>query len=292
MERVVVVGNCQAKALETLLATNATFAAGFEFTSFPAVHELPATMIGQLHAAVAEADVLVAQKVDDGYRDGLGLGTATLSALTGAHTVVRWPSLYWAGYVPDLFYLRDPAGQLVVDAPFDYHDRAILEAYAGGLDVRATCLLLADSDRPSQAPAWAENATAELAIRGQGCDVDLGAFIASRFRDELLFFTMNHPTKRVLGHVADEVLAALDIRGGADPRAMPGETLDSTFYPLHANHVRSLGLAFGPSVAAGRTPFRIRGETLAATDAVGAFFAYYDANPQLVATNLAGGDSR
>lgn len=289
MERVVVVGNCQAKVLEMLLATNAAFASGFEFASFPAVHEVPPEMIPQLHGAVARADVLVAQKVDVGYRDGIGLGTATLAAMSGAHTVVRWPSVYWAGYFPDLFYLRDSSGQPVADAPFDYHDRVILEAYAAGLDPLTTCRLLADPDRPSAAVEWAGRATAELDLRGQDCDVDVGAFIESRFRDELLFFTMNHPANRVLGYVADAILAALDLPGGSDHRAMPGESLSSTFYPLHANHVRALELGFGGSVAAGRTPFRIRGRMYVPPYAVRAFFAYYDANPDLVAINRANG---
>jgi hypothetical protein len=287
MERVVVVGNCQARVLEMLLATNAAFADRFEFVTFPPVHELPVELVPELHSAVSKAAVLVAQKIDDGYRDGLGLGTATLARLTGAHTVVRWPSVYWAGYVPDLFYLRDAAGQPVVDGPFDYHDHALLDAFAAGLDVAAACRLLEDGERPSNAAAWAAHATAELEIRGKDCDVDVGSFIGSHFRDELLFFTMNHPANRVLGHVAAEIIAMLGLPGGVDDRLMPGEPLSSTFYPLHANHVRALGLGFGAAVAAGRTPFRIRGAVHPAAEAVRAFFDYYEANPELVEINLA-----
>ena len=67
---------------------------------------------------------------------------------------------------------------------------------------------------------------------------------------------------------------------------MPGEMLGSTFYPLHANHVRALELRFGAEFGAGHTPFRIRSVTREPAEAVRAFYDYYDAQPQLVEFNL------
>lgn len=285
MDRAVVVGNCQAKALELALATNEAFARRFEFVSFPAVHEVPDAMVPELHRAVAGSALVLPQRVDEGYRDSIGLGTETIAGLAPSATIVRWPSVYWAGYVPDLFYLRDAAGAPVVDGPFDYHDRTILDAYCAGASVTEACDLLADPLAPSDALAWAEQATAELEVRGRDCDVDVAAFIVQRFRDELLFFTMNHPANAVLSHLAGQVLALLGLPGGVDLTRMPGEVLGSTFYPLHASHVRALGLRFGAGVEAGSAPFRIRGVVYEERDAIGDFYDYYDAHPELVAGN-------
>ncbi|HZV72984.1 MAG TPA: WcbI family polysaccharide biosynthesis putative acetyltransferase [Conexibacter sp.] len=287
MDRLVVVGNCQAKALELMLSTNDAFATRFELVSFPPVHEIPDAMVPELHRAVAAAAVVVPQRVDEGYRDGVGLGTETLARIAGTATVLRWPSVYWAGYVPDLFYLRDAAGQPVVDGPFDYHDRAILEAYAAGDDVRRTCELLEDPGRPSDAAAWAASATAELDVRGRGCDVEVASFIAAHFREQLLFFTMNHPANRMLAFIAQRLIDLLGLPGAVDAGRMPAEVLGSTFYPLHTCHVRALGLEFGSTATAGSVPFRIRGVERPAAAAVQAFFDYYDANPQLVELNRA-----
>ena len=93
MDRVVVVGNCQAKALELMLATNEEFARRFEFVSFPAVHEIPAETISELHRAVEGARVAILQRVEEGYRDGMGLGTDTLAGIARKATVIRWPSV-------------------------------------------------------------------------------------------------------------------------------------------------------------------------------------------------------
>lgn len=286
MEKVVVVGNCQATALELMLSTNEEFTRRFELVSFPPVHEFPEAMVPELHRAVAEAAVVIPQRVDDGYRKGIGLGTNTLTGIAQTSNVVRWPSVYWAGYFPDLFYLRDAERQPVLDGPFDYHDHSILQAYAAGVDVARTCLLLEDAERPSDVEAWAAEATAELDVRGQDCEIQVASFIASRFQEELLFFTMNHPTNRLLGFIAQQITALIGVPGSVDPERMPGEVLGSTFYPLHANHVRALELRFGEELGAGRTPFRIRGTSYEPAQAVQAFFDYYAAHPQLVEVNL------
>jgi hypothetical protein len=292
MERAVVVGNCQAKALEMMLSTNEKFTDRFELVSFPAVHEIPETMVPDLHQAVSNAAVVLLQRIDDGYRDGLGLGTETLASIAGSATVVRWPSLYWAGYFPDLIYLRDKSGQPVIDGPFDYHDRSILHAYYSGLDVVDACRLLKDPERPSEAQAWAANATAELDLRGRDCDVHVASFIASEFRNKLLFFTMNHPANQLLGFVAQQITEFAGIPGRVDHQRIPDEVLGSTFYPLHANHMRALGLRFGPKFRAGNLPFKIREVTYEPAEAVQAFFNYYAAHPELVVLNLESGQAQ
>jgi hypothetical protein len=286
MERVIIVGNCQARPLEIMLGTNEAFCDRFEFVSFPAVHEMPAAMVPGLHRELASASVAVLQRIHEGYRDGVGLGTETLASIADKATVVRWPSLYWAGYFPELFYMRDGSGQLVVDGPFDLHDRTILGAYREGLDIKGTCHLLADPNRPSEAEGFAANATAELGLRGAGCDVQVTAFIESSFREELLFFTMNHPSNLVLGHVAQQIAELIGLDGRIDVGRLPDELLGSTFYPLHANHVQALGLSFGARFQAGRAPFKIRGVTYEPEAAVKAFFEYYAAHPDLVELNL------
>jgi len=269
-----------------MLSTNEEFTKRFEFVSFPAVHEIPEAMVPELHRAVADAAVVIPQRVQEDYRDGIGLGTETLARIAGSAIVVRWPSVYWAGYFPDLFYLRDAEGQPVVDGPFDYHDRTIMEAYNSGIDVLGVCRLLADPERPSDAQAWAANATAELDIRGRDCEVQVARFIASTFREDLLFFSMNHPANRLLGLMAQQITEFIGIPGGIDHRRLPNEVLGSTFYPLHANHVRALGLEFGVELIVGSAAFKIRGSTYGPTEAVGAFFDYYTAHPELVELNV------
>lgn len=92
MDQAIIIGNCQAKALEAALGTSNAFARRFVLTSFPPVHEMPESMIPDLHRAVASASLVIPQLVDEGYRAGIGLGTETLASLAVNATVVRWPN--------------------------------------------------------------------------------------------------------------------------------------------------------------------------------------------------------
>jgi hypothetical protein len=286
VESVVVVGNCQAQALEILLRTNDAFCERFEFSAFPAVHEIPDARVPELHRAVENARIVLLQRISEDYRGGVGLGTETLSDIAQADTVLRWPSVYWAGYFPDLFYLRDHAGAPVVSGPFDYHDRVILRAYAEGLSITETCQLLEDAERTSNAEEWAAQATAELEVRGRDCEIQVDRFIADRFRRELIFFTMNHPSNALLGCMAEQMLERAGIPGGVDLSRLGSEILGSTFYPLHANHARALRLGFAGSLTAGNCSFRIRGEECGYEAALEQFFRYYRDHPDLVELNL------
>ncbi len=286
MDKAVVIGNCQAKALEMMLVTNESFTERFEFVSFPPVHEMSEDMVPALHRAVAEAAIVIPQRIDEAYRDGMGLGTETIASIAGTAPVVRWPSVYWAGYFPDLFYARDASGRPILDGPFDYHDRVIMRAYHEGVDPADVRSLFEDPERPSEAQAWAAEATAELDLRGKDCEVQVTAFISGRFREEMLFFTMNHPTNRTLAFIAQQITELLGIPGEVNSQRMSGEVLESTFYPFHANHVRALGLRFGADLGPDRAPFRIRGTIYEFTRAVQNFYEYYEASPELVEVNL------
>jgi hypothetical protein len=281
MDTAVVVGNCQAQGLELFLQTSPSFVARYELVKFPPVHEISPELIPDLHDAVGSAALVLAQRIDEGYRDGIGLGTATLAAMAGDATFIRWPSVYWAGYFPDLFYLRDEAGRPVADGPFDYHDRVIFDAF-GSLEPDAVEQVLRDPDVPSQARDWAQQATAELTVRGEECDIDVATFIAARYTEELLFFTMNHPSNSLLEHIAAQALALTGLPPDLPPEAIPPDVLGSTFYPLHANHVRALGLSFGSSYAAGAIPFRVRGREVPPRQAIEFFFDNPRPNPRVV----------
>jgi hypothetical protein len=111
-------------------------------------------------------------------------------------------------------------------------------------------------------------------------------YIESKFREELLFFTMNHPTNSMLAFIAQQITKIMDVPGRVDQLQILDEILGWTFYPLHPNHVRALGLTFGTELIVGRAQFRIRGKFYEFGDAVRVFFDYYAAHEELVALNV------
>lgn len=292
-ERAVVVGNCQARALGLALEASDSFTARFDLISFPAVHEISEAMVPELHRAVASASVVVPQLVDESYRNGIGLDTKTLASLAVNARVISWPNIYWGGYFPELCYLRDATGRQLLDGPAHYHDRTVLAAFSEGLGAAEVCRMLADPERSSHAVSWVANATAELQRREAGCDIHVASFIASNYTKKLLFFTMNHPSNRMLGFVAAQVLERLGIQNDLDLHRIGrrrklrryNEILGHTFFPLHANHARALMLELDQLIA-GRARYRIDGRILEPVDAIRAFFNYYEANRRVVEFNV------
>jgi hypothetical protein len=187
----------------------------------------------------------------------------------------------------------------------------ILNEFRQGSNPEEVCRLLADPRRPSDAESWAAGATAELERREVACDVRAAGFIASTHARELLFFTMNHPTNRMLGFVAEQILRRIGIEGDLDHSGigrrswrrcrwgrLKHEVLGQTFFPLHANHARALRLELGSELVAGGARneggardeggarYRIGGRKLAPVDAIRAYFNYYEANPEIVRVNI------
>jgi Polysaccharide biosynthesis enzyme WcbI len=169
----------------------------------------------------------------------------------------------------------------VVNGPFDYHDRAILHAFVSGLGVEETIQNLADPDQPLTKEGWMREAFETLRIREQECDIAISPFVESAFDRTLLFFTMNHPASVVLKFMAHQVIELIGLPKGLHARMRRSEPLGTTFYPIHGNHHRALGLQFASSGS-----YRIRGATLEPRRAIKAFFNYYKANPHLVALNV------
>jgi hypothetical protein len=289
MEQAVIIGNCQARALEEVLKASRPFSKRYTFARFPAVHEIPETMIEELHKVVSTASVVVLQRVDDGYRDGIGLGTDTLAALAVNANVIRWPNLYWGGYFPDLCYLRNAAGAPVHGGPSDYHDRVILDAFLAGVSVQETWRYITDPNRPSEAATWAQKATEALQRYEADCDIHVTPYIKANHRRELLFFTMNHPSDRMLCFLAEQITERLGIDElrYRRPLRRRHDLLGRTFYPLHANHSRALGLQLERRVA-GNCPYIFRGAKMDPIKAVQWFFNYYGVNRELVELNAGG----
>ena len=127
-------------------------------------------------------------------------------------------------------------------------------------------------ERPSDAAQWAVDATAELEARGQDCDVDVAAFIASHFRERLLFFSMNHPANELLAFIAQGVCDLIGVGGSVDLAQFPGESARVDLLSAARQPRARPAVRFATQVVAGSTPFRIRGVTQPPLEAIGAFF--------------------
>lgn len=278
----VVVGNCQSHplmlGLEPLLPT-----ARILFS--PPVHLATAADVQRLHDWLAETDLLICHRVQPGYREGIGLDTASLRRLlpaTGRCLVL--PNLHYEGCHPWIGYSHDPDGrleELEAESPLGpYHDFLAMAAAAADLSAAdllgpgsaALTALLQDTHRHS---------LAELRRREQDCDLGLADWIEAEHRRRPLMHTINHPTQAALDQLLRRLVAQI-------PQALsPGnelfdahEHLGALTLPIHPWVHQALGLG-GWAESWGQR----RGSPLPIAQQLNESLAFYRRHPGLIAAN-------
>lgn len=276
--KAIVIGNCQARPLLTTLSMSSAFAERFEFEVYPAVHVATPGDVKRLHESLADTSLLLAQFVSEGYRGRLGLGSATLRTKLGPFgTCVTWPSVFWAGYNPELFYLKDAVGASV-NQQFDYHHQLVFSGYVAGHSVEQVAASFTSLERFSTAATDAEKGLKELTTRELNLDVKVSEFIAERYRSERLFWTFNHPSNSVIRHVATQVLRHLGMPQDVPPA--PNELLANSTYSILPSVRNSLQLMFSePDI------YRVRWKEMSLPEMIGSYFSFYDARADLVELN-------
>lgn len=234
--RIVVVGNCQSYPLYIGLR-QALPQALIHFCR--PVHMATAEDVGQLHQRLASADLLVAQRVQPGYRQNIGLDTPTLRGLlpAGARALIL-PNLHYEGCHPWISYAHDPDGQLAQreqDSPLGaYHDFLAMVAAARGLELEALL-------NPQAPPAVLEavrsahqQSLKALRQRENDCCVGLADWIEANVRSQPIGHTINHPTLASLDQLLRRLLQFLDLSHDLGPGLFDAhEHLGQLSIPVH-----------------------------------------------------------
>jgi Polysaccharide biosynthesis enzyme WcbI len=278
--KAIIIGNCQAKPLQTILESSKTFSDRFEFDSYPAVHVATANDVDRLHRALPNVGLLLAQFVTEGYRNSIGLGTHTIkSILSDGGLSMTWPSIFWSGYNPELFYLKDAAG-VSVNKEFDYHHRLIFDGFSLGRSIEN----VADSIRAPNGEITSSDAAEKglIAIRDreETLDLKVSSLISEHFRAERMFWTFNHPSMSVIRHLASQVLFRLGLKDDIPPS--PKEILSNTVYRILPTVKNALRLEFeDPDL------YRVRWKELPLEALIESYFKFYENNSPLVEINRA-----
>jgi hypothetical protein len=230
-----VYGNCQADPIGALLLNNEQFKSQFEVVKFPKpVYMLTDADWPRIHEILSSIDLFIYQQVGDAF--GQKLSSDNLVTHTKDSAVcISYPSIFFNAYFPHTNYLRYLPSQ--VNQFSEYHDMVILESFLLHDDVanaveraKAMCL---DPNYYSRADVlqFVSQSVDELKRREANLDTQVSPFLQEFWQDEQLFFSMNHPSRRVLLEVCDQILALLQITG----KFIPGvfEHLGETVLPVY-----------------------------------------------------------
>lgn len=207
-KKVVVVGNCQARPIATLLEAMSD---EIEVTKIAIVHLLNSDQEEEYKPFFEEADHIIAQLVTPNYPCEF-VRTESLKEKYG-DKVTTIVNLFFRGYSPDWRYVRIPGKGTLKGPMGDYHNQTILESWLKGLKVEDTIELLKNVEyNTQQYGSVVKESLKELGIREINVDVKICDYIRSEMFNQRLFFTFNHPTKALLTECSMRLLKAIKLK--------------------------------------------------------------------------------
>lgn len=207
-------GSCQADALAKILNAVPEFAAQWQYVKVPACFDMSLEELdSQSEDVLKRVDLFLHQPISPNSY-GVEFSTDHLrknAAVNAEHLSFQY--LHWEGYSPTF---NGPHN--LPEHPLGYVDSLVAQAVLEGkpLQTFLSKLPLANqylSDNLPGITAWGVD---QLRSRESGntdnnrpIDITATDFIAETWQNERLFYTMNHPSKYALWHIAARVLERL-----------------------------------------------------------------------------------
>ena len=172
-------------------------------------------------ACFQKADFIFAQRVADNYPCKF-IRTEILKKKWGDRVVV-WPNIYYRGYNPELIYLRAADHRPLRGPLGDYHNHTFIDGWAKGLSVQETLDLHYDYDYNFEMYHHVPtDSLEEMKMREKDCDVKITQYIEDKRWRYRLFFTFNHPKKKLLLYTAKNLIKQIKVK------YQPIEKIDET----------------------------------------------------------------
>ena len=194
--RVIIHGNCQSQALETL--TQHCFPEATVIKTKP-LYLMDKSDVDLFHQQLKIADIIFSHPVQDDYNN-LPVGTSQIfeAARTSATKLVI-PNLYFLGYYPSFCYF--PLNQMMFPHVYPklptYTCIILLSCYCLHFSVDKTFeLLINDKNGLLQEyfKRICSESLDEFISREKKCDIKVSKFLLDEYKFHRLFFTFNHPS--------------------------------------------------------------------------------------------------
>jgi len=283
--KIAIVGNCQARPVGQYMSN---MCSELELLPETIVHLSSAKNAKQELNRLDQADLLIAQSVQDGYHAS-HLTTNALRERYGDNVLV-WPNLFFNGNCADLAYLTSEDNERLEGPLGAYHNKFIFECWKNGIE-QSHALDALDtlySKRATELSTSVDQSLEELHRRDLSSDVQIAAHIASKWQDQRLFFTFNHPTASLLMELSRQLIEAAGLSQAEDYLVdTEHEPLDPIIPATNARVASILGLNYpadltskGVELSVDQRALNFHGEALYTyPELIRASYAAYDAQP-------------
>ncbi len=173
---------------------------------------------------IKECDFIITQPITDNYRDLPYLSTSYLinNCNPNCHVII-FDNCYFNFYYFDLTYKKIDGN--VLHYPSDYHYNHMIETYKNKEPIEKYVDIVNDPNLKSaeELEEIANKSIEELErrhiqanafykIRDNIHIISCHKYIKEKYKEKLLFYSMNHPTKRLLKYVCEKIIKIMNVK--------------------------------------------------------------------------------
>jgi hypothetical protein len=228
MKKMSIIGNCQAEALSNFLVSNNNFKNIYEYIEVKPIFLMDENELNYFYTyTLLELDLIIIQPINEDFNGNIKYSTKTILNNTKQDCIsILIPSLYFDFYHPYLCYLNGEHGK--IQDPIDYHDKILIKLY----------LAYKESPNEEIIEKYMNIFNNEIFINNSMCNDNLTLalknienreynfkdyivnntkciysydFIKNNYQHNLLFYSVNHPSKYLLSYLSNEILKYLNI---------------------------------------------------------------------------------
>lgn len=239
-------GNCQCNALKLVLNLPNNYKI-FNIECFSTVIECD-----QFTNIIKNSDIIITQPIHDNYRSKEYLSTNYILKHKSSNCkVLLFNPLYFNFYYFDLKYMKNKNGD-ILKIPIDYHYNDMITCYKLNLPTEKYFEYYVDNiyyKNNEDLELLANESFIELDIRYQAMlneyvnnhinviPIYINDFIKNNYKDQLLFYSMNHPTKYLLQLICNKIVEILQLENNIDYNVDPLDNPKCILYKCVQNSV-------------------------------------------------------
>ena len=184
---------------------------------------------------LSEADIFLHQPVSERNFGRFSSDNLYENLKKGASSI-SFPNVYFTGYHPQAFYLKDKNGKKI-DEPFPYHDKNIYKAYREGKDVQSITNIIKDPDFYSKEEIEKNinDSLAQLREKETMTTIVISDYIEKNMFGKRLFHVFNHPSNELIFELFNRILEVLgeDVLTIDEKKIFNREMLSLVEYPIY-----------------------------------------------------------
>ena len=243
-KKIFIQANCQSHVIRTIFQSVDKLKNKYEILDIKPVHLWKDEDKEYIFSNLDLADIFLHQPISE-KTFGNYSSSNLIKSLSNNVEIVSFPNIYFTGYHPQAFYLKDKDGKRI-DEPFSYHDRNIVEWYLGMEDKNIPYEIFLDKDYYTDEflKMNLERSLLELKNREKSTDIKISDYVENNMFGKKLFHVFNHPNNEVLYEFFDRLLLILGEQrlSNSERKIFKNEFLGQVRYPVYKSVQKYFGI--------------------------------------------------